>query len=73
MALDKAGLATAIESIMTDMRTKHENADGEYASRLADAIDAFVRTGQVVPGIAVVVGAPPDVQMGETTSYGTIN
>lgn len=47
MALNKGALKTAIVSLLTDMLTKEENSIEEFATRLSDAIDAFVKTGAV--------------------------
>lgn len=47
MALNKAGLKTTIISLLTDMLTKEENSIEEFATRLSDAVDTFVKTGTV--------------------------
>ncbi|WP_346236159.1 hypothetical protein ABDK00_016870 [Niabella insulamsoli] len=72
MALNKAALKAAILGLMTDMRSREENSDDEYAERLSDAIDAFVRTGEVPAGIAVSTTGSATSQTGTTTSTGTI-
>ena len=48
MALDKQGLKDEILQIMEDMRTREENADVEFATRLSDAIDTYVKTAAIV-------------------------
>lgn len=48
MALDKGQLKTEIINLMTDMRTRTENADNEYADRLVNAIDDYVKGATVV-------------------------
>ena len=47
MALNKAGLKTTIIAILTDMLTKEENSIGEFATRLSDGIEVFVKSGTV--------------------------
>lgn len=48
MALNKNGLKTAIKTILNDMRNRKENADEEFAERLSDAIDNYVKTASIV-------------------------
>lgn len=72
MALDKSGLAQAILSLLTDMRKETEINDSKFANRLADAIDTFVKTGKVQPGIAVTTTGSATAQTGQTTGIGTI-
>lgn len=45
MALDKPTLKAGIKNLLTDMRTRDTNADDEFAERLSDLIDAFVKSG----------------------------
>jgi hypothetical protein len=47
MALNKAGLKTTIIAILTDMLTKEENSIEEFATRLSDGIEVFVKSGTV--------------------------
>lgn len=47
MALNKAALKTAIVSLLTDMLTKEENSIDEFATRLSNAVDTFVKSGTV--------------------------
>ena len=54
MALNKAGLASDILDLMTQMRKETEIDDSKFANALADAIDKFVKTGEVPAGIAGV-------------------
>ena len=68
MALDKGGLETAIVGLLTDMRSRQDISDLEYAERLASAIYAFVLTADVKPGIPVVVGT----DTGATTDIGKL-
>lgn len=48
MALNKEDLKNNIIQIMKDMRTRTENADEEYATRLSDAIDSYVKAATIV-------------------------
>ncbi|MEY4902577.1 MAG: hypothetical protein RLZZ292_392 [Bacteroidota bacterium] len=47
MALNKQAFKTNIVALLTEMLTKEENSIEEFATRLTDAIDAFVKTGTV--------------------------
>lgn len=47
MALDKAALKTKVIGIMTDMLTKEENSIEEFATRLTDAIDLYIKQATV--------------------------
>lgn len=71
MSLDTAGLKTGILSLLNDMESRNEDAKTEFASRLGDLIDLFVRSGTVVvePGIAVSTSGGA----GATTAPGTGN
>lgn len=58
--LDKDGLKTAILDLLTDMEERTEDAKEEFATRLSDAIDTYVKTaiikydnGLVAPNGAV--------------------
>lgn len=78
MALDKATLKAAIISAMTseitqgdiEITAEQTAAFDRYATKLSDAIDAFVRSGSVQPGQTV-----QDVGGGvlQTTTSGTIS
>jgi hypothetical protein len=73
MALDKTGLQTTIKALMLDMKTKESASFDEFAQRLADAIDVYVKTGTVTvaPGIPVSTAGSPTAQTGATTAPGT--
>lgn len=58
MALNKAGLKTGIKALMTDMRTRTEISDDDYATQLADLIEAYVKTATIVYISGLV--APPN-------------
>ena len=47
MGLNKAGLKEAIKAILTDMLTKEENSIDEFATRLSDGIDVYIKSGTV--------------------------
>lgn len=62
MALDKAGLKASIlaltENLFTDTGRTPAEAREKYAEDLANAIDAFVKTGTpVVPGTGLTAGS----------------
>jgi hypothetical protein len=71
--LNKAVLKSTIQAIMTDMRTREENADAEYADRLATAIDTYVKGAQVNTGIPVATTGSATAQTGFTTGPGTLS
>ncbi|MCW3088936.1 MAG: hypothetical protein JWP81_5 [Ferruginibacter sp.] len=68
MALNKTALKEGIVQLHTDMSAREENSIEEYAERLSDLIDAYVKTGTVQPGITVSVTGGSGV----TTSTGNI-
>ena len=72
MALNKVALSQSILSLMTQMRKETEINDKKFADGLADAIDAFVKTGEVPAGIPVSTTGSPTAQTGATTSPGKI-
>lgn len=47
MALEKTDLKTTIVALMTEMLTKEDNAIDEFATKLSDAIDVYVKSGTV--------------------------
>lgn len=57
---------------MTDARKETEIDDSKFADGLADAIDAFVKTGEVQPGITVSTTGTAAAQTGATTGTGKI-
>jgi len=68
MALNKTALKNTIQTLLGDMRTREAVSDSEFATRLADAIDAFVRTGEVAAGIPVSTTGTAAAQTGQTTA-----
>lgn len=57
---------------MTQMRKETEIDDSKFANGLADAIDTFVKTGEVQPGITVSTTGTAAAQTGATTGTGKI-
>lgn len=72
MPLNKTALAQSILKLMTDARKETEIDDSKFANGLADAIDAFVKTGEVQAGIPVSTAGSATVQAGATTGPGKI-
>lgn len=72
MPLNKTALAQSILKLMTDARKETEIDDSKFANGLADAIDAFVKTGEVQPGIPVSTTGSAAAQTGATTGPGKI-
>lgn len=72
MPLNKTALAQSILQLMTEARKETEIDDSKFANGLADAIDAFVKTGEVQPGITVSTTGTATAQTGATTSTGKI-
>lgn len=72
MPLNKTALAQSILKLMTDARKETQIDDSKFADGLADAIDAFVKTGEVQPGITVSTTGTAAAQTGATTGTGKI-
>ncbi len=72
MPLNKTALAQSILKLMTDARKETEIDDSKFANGLADAIDTFVKTGEVQPGITVSTTGTAAAQTGATTGTGKI-
>ena len=72
MPLNKTALAQSILKLMTDARKETEIDDSKFANGLADAIDAFVKTGEVQAGIPVSTAGSATAQTGATTRPGKI-
>lgn len=72
MPLNKTALAQSILKLMTDARKETEIDDSKFANGLADAIDAFVKTGEVQAGIPVSTAGSATAQKGATTGPGKI-
>lgn len=72
MPLNKTALAQSILKLMTDARKETEIDDSKFANGLANAIDAFVKTGEVQAGIPVSTAGSATAQTGATTGPGKI-
>lgn len=75
MALNKAGLKDALKAALLaqrDITSDPLAAADRLAGDLADAIDAFVKTGEVPAGIPVSTAGSATAQTGATTANGTI-
>ena len=72
MPLNKTALAQSILKLMTDARKETEIDDSKFADGLDNAIDAFVKTGEVQPGITVSTPGTASAQTGVTTGTGKI-
>lgn len=70
MPLDKSKLKKDINSLLSDMRTRTEVSDAEFAMRLAGIIDEYIKSATItVPaGIAVSTAGGPTAQTGTTTA-----
>jgi len=55
MALNKTTLKNGIKGLLTDMRTRGTNADEEFATRLSDLIEDYVKSGDGKITTAVLV------------------
>lgn len=75
MALNKAGLKSAIKSVLLAQRnitSDPVSAADQMAEGLANAIDAYVKTGEVKAGIPVATTGSSTAQTGATTANGSI-
>ncbi len=70
MALDKATLNKQIKKLLSDMRSREEVSDVDFAERLSSMIDAYVKTETitVAAGIPVSTAGSPTAQTGATTA-----
>lgn len=71
-----ATLAADIESAFNEAFSDKENPDAsrkKLAQKLATAIDKYIKTAQVNPGIAVATAGSPTAQTGATTAPGTLS
>jgi|APMed6443717190_1056831.scaffolds.fasta_scaffold61818_3 hypothetical protein len=73
MALNKTALKSGIKQLMDDMLTREQNSNEEFATRLSDLFESFVKSGTVTvnAGIAVTTSGTAVAQSGATTSTGT--
>jgi hypothetical protein len=66
MPLDKNTLKTEIKAILSDMENKEVDSKEEFAQRLSDAIEAFVKSGTVT----VATGIPVTTSSGSGSTSG---
>lgn len=59
MALQKAVLKAGIQALLVDMKSRNESSEEEFAERLADLIEAFVKSGEIPIGLAVTTPSGP--------------
>lgn len=73
MALNKSQLKQNLKSIAEDMLKKDKPALDEWSSRMADAIDVYVKSATITvsAGIPVSTAGSATAQTGATTSTGT--
>lgn len=64
MALNKKTLSSQLLKIFKDFRNKTEADDSGLADALATAIDSYIRSAQVAPGIPVTTPAGPGATSG---------
>lgn len=72
MALVKATLQAQLLQVFTEMRNEKEISDAKLAEKLASAIDTYIRSAQVAPGIPVATAGSPTAQTGATTGPGSL-
>lgn len=73
MALNKNRLKSDIKGILDDMLTREQNTNDEFATRLADALDVYVKSAQVNAGIPVATTGTATAQTGSTTGPGQLS
>lgn len=59
MALNKIQLKNEIKQILTDMENRTEDSKDEFATRLSDAIDAYVKGIQITYTTGLVATTYP--------------
>ena len=59
MALDKAALKAGIVQLHTEMRTRENDAIDEYAERLSDLIETFVKSATIKYNTGLVAATDP--------------
>ena len=70
MPLNKPKLENSIQILLQDMMTKESDSIQEFAQRLANSIDEFIRSASVVvpAGIPVSTAGTAVAQTGATTA-----
>ena len=69
MALNKENLQTSLQTIFDDLSDK---SAADVAQQMADAIDAYVKTGTVQAGIPITGTSPTGPITGATSGTGSI-
>lgn len=59
MALDKTTLKNTIITLLNDMMTKETDSVEEYATRLSDAIDEYVKGAKINYTTGLTAGSTP--------------
>jgi len=72
MPLDKNSLKTGIKTLHDEMMTRKVDSNEEYATRLSELIEAFVKSGDVKAGITVSTTGTAAAHTGATTGIGKI-
>lgn len=67
MALNKSGLKATIATLMTDMSAKEAVSIDEFSTRLSNAIDVFVKSGEVNVTVATTGSAAAQSGTGKGT------
>ena len=73
MPLQKSVLKESIKSLLQDMMSREQPSYEEFADRLSNSIETFVKSGSVTvqAGITVSTTGSATAQTGVTTSLGT--
>lgn len=71
MPLNKTGLKNEIKMLMEDMMQREQTSIDEFADRLADAVDMYVKTATVTVAFPIPVTVVPATGLGGTTASGT--
>lgn len=68
--LNKQVLKTQILDLLTDMRSRTEVSDSDFAGTLADLIDTYIKSATITieAGIPVSTTGGPTAQTGTTTA-----
>lgn len=68
--LNKQLLKTQILDLLTDMRSRTEVSDADFAASLADLIDTYIKSATITiaAGIPVSTAGGPTAQTGTTTA-----
>lgn len=68
--LVKKTLQQQILALLTDMRTRTEISDADFASSLADIIDTYIKSATITiaAGVPVSTTGSPTAQTGTTTA-----